>query len=118
MKNKENIDLLGLLKGISNINKSDNSPMEIALSKTLLLLTEGILKRTILPKRAIKNLALLNNDIFFNEVIIDYKENLKDQKKIISIYSNLIKYVSKGIGNESERKGIMSYLKGKINRGM
>ena len=114
----ENMDLIEIFKNMSNTNKSINTPMEIALSKTLLLLTEGILKRTILPKRAIKNLALLNNDIFFNEVIVDYKENLKDQKKIIKIYSNLIKYVSKGIGNESERKGIMSYLKGKVNRGM
>lgn len=118
MENKENIDLLGLLKGISNVNKSDNSPMEIALSKTLFILTEAILNRTILPKRAIKNLALLNNDIFFNEVIVDYKENLKDQKKIIKVYSNLIKAIAHGIGNETERKGIMSYLKGKINRGM
>lgn len=105
-------EILDAFKSLGN--KENSNPMEVALSKTLVLLTKEIVKRTILPKRAIKNLALLNNDIFFREVILDYKENLKDTKKILKIYQNIIKFVANGINKESERKGLLNYVKGKF----
>jgi hypothetical protein len=96
------IDLLDVIK---NLNSNDeSSPMEKALSETLLFLSKEIVKRTILPKRAIKNLALLNNDIFFHEIILDYKENLKDTKRIIKIYQSLIKSIANGIQNQENKK--------------
>lgn len=96
------IDLLDVIKNLNS--NDDTSPMEQALSETLLFLAKEIVKRTILPKRAIKNLALLNQDIFFNEVILDYKENLKDTKRIIKIYENLIKSIAIGIQNQETKK--------------
>jgi len=111
-----NVDLIEVIKSMSNVNKAESTPMELALSKTLLILVQETIKRTILPKRSIKSISLLNNDIFFNEIIDDYKDNLKNQKKIIKIYSNLIKAIAKGIGQESEKKGMLDYLKGKFNR--
>lgn len=110
-------DLIELIKemSMSNSNKSESTPMEIALSKTLLLLTSELIKLTILPKRSIKNLALLDDDIFFHEKIVSFKDNLKNQKKIIKIYENLIKAIARGIGQESEKKGILDYIKGKFH---
>lgn len=106
------IDLLDVVKGLSS--NDDSSPMEKALSETLLFLSKEIVKRTILPKRAIKNLALLNNDIFFHEVIVDYKDNLKDTKKILKIYENLIKSIAIGIQNQENKK--LAFLHRNKNR--
>lgn len=100
-------DLLDVIKGMNT--NDDSSPMERALSKSLEILITEIIKRTILPKRAIKNLALLNNDIFFNEIILDYKENLRDTKKIIKIYESLIKSIAGGIQNQ-ESNSRFSFL--------
>jgi len=95
-------DILDVIKGLSS--NDDTSPMERALSETLLLLAKEVIKRTILPKRAIKKLALLNQDIFFNEIILDYKDNLRDTKKILKIYENLIKSIAIGIQNQETKR--------------
>lgn len=97
------VDLADIIKAMSK-NDDDSNPMERALSETLLVLVKEVIKRTILPKRAIKNLALLNNDIFFNEIILDYKENLKDTKKVLKIYENLIKAVATGIHQQEIKR--------------
>lgn len=106
-------DIMKALENMSTLNQDKDNPMEIALSQTLLLLSKEVIKRTILPKRAIKNLALLNNDIFFQEVIIDYKDNLRDTKKILKIYENLIKAIANGIQNQ-EQKGLLNSIKAKF----
>ena len=96
-------------------NIDDSNPMELALSNGFTKLIQKFITLTILPKTHVKGLALLNDDIFFNEWIEGYENKLQNTKPIVKLYYKLIIEISKGIQSK-ESSNLISKMINKVRK--